>query len=80
VNSIQDLLKEVGTMKMTLNDLQADYVKRIESLTTVKNSYQLQHPSYVKLSSSSTKVEYLVKDNHKRKSLIEGLLSLFIVK
>lgn len=33
VNTIQQLLQEISTNKITLNDLQADYVKRIERLT-----------------------------------------------
>jgi hypothetical protein len=86
VKSIQELLKEVGTMKMTLNDLQADYVKRIERLT-IPPSYHLQHPSYVKLRhiASSSNIEYksLYEDNThtmKRKSLTQGLLSLFTIQ
>lgn len=85
VMSIQDLLKELGTMKMTLNDLQADYVKRIERLTTIQHissSSSLYHqPSTTTLVLlPSTKQEEFQQHQEPRppsKSFMQGLLSLF---
>lgn len=77
VYSIQKLLKEVGTMKMTLNDLQADYVKRIERLTNLNYipTYQLQHPSYVK----PIIPRMMENSNHRKSSFMQGFLSLFAI-
>lgn len=86
--SIQKLLREVGTMKMTLNDLQADYVKRIERLTSLQStflippisSYQLQHPSYVQSKHIASKIDYTTNTNENyKKSFMQGFLSLFAI-
>lgn len=89
VRSIQKLLKEVGTMKMTLNDLQADYVKRIERLTNLQSSflippissYQLQHPSYVQPRHIASKTDYTTMNTNEnyKKSFMQGFLSLFAI-
>lgn len=67
--TIQSLLKEIGTMKMTLNDLQADYVSRIERLTIIQPmlyAYYQQRQLY-----------RLENENNNKKSFMQGLLSLF---
>jgi hypothetical protein len=70
VIAIQALLKELGTMKMTLNDLQADYVKRIERLTTMP----LITSSYDYFKKQQVEQPEQVNNN---KSFMQGLLSLF---
>ncbi|KAG2237975.1 hypothetical protein INT48_002537 [Thamnidium elegans] len=64
--TIQSLLKEIGTIKMTLNDLQADYVKRIERLTIIQpmiSAYKQQR--------------HLSRLENEKKNFMQGLLSLF---
>lgn len=64
---IQSLLKEVCTIKMTLNDLQADYVIRIERLTIIQPMlsayHQQRHLSRI--------------ENENKKSFMKNLLSIF---
>lgn len=67
VLSIQALLKEVCTIKMTLNDLQADYVKRIERLTIIQPMISAYHQQR-----HLSRLEY-----ENKKSFMQGLLSLF---
>lgn len=64
--TIQSLLKEIGTIKMTLNDLQADYVKRIERLTIIQP-----------MISAYNQQRHLSRLESEKKNFMQGLLSLF---
>jgi hypothetical protein len=85
VLSIQGLLKELGTMKMTLNDLQADYVKRIERIQEISSSSSLLHyhshhqrPITIILPPRMNKEEQQQQQQQQpTKSFMQGLLSLF---
>lgn len=67
VTSIGALLKEVCTMKMTLNDLQADYVIRIERLTIIQPMLSAYHQQ-----------RHLSRlENENKKSFMKNLLSIF---
>ncbi|KAI7907673.1 uncharacterized protein BX663DRAFT_7505 [Cokeromyces recurvatus] len=81
VTCIKGLLQELGSMKMTLNDLQADYVRRIEQLT------QYPHGNYclTAMSLSKYKPDTLVQVKKERRQsknngFIQGLVSIFTVQ
>jgi hypothetical protein len=88
VNCIQQLLQEISTMKMTLNDLQADYVKRIERLTVTYTSSTILHSKEQQLTHISKLIHhpqpeslYTTSPNtsRKNKSFIKGFLSFFAI-
>lgn len=89
VNSIQQLLQEISTMKMTLNDLQADYVKRIERLTVTYTSSTILHSKEQQLTHISKLMHQQQpaspptmspnSSSRKNKSFIQGFLSFFTI-
>lgn len=90
VNCIQQLLQEISTMKMTLNDLQADYVKRIERLTVTYSSSTIFHSKEQQLTHISKLMHQQqqqqqqsqssydnIHNSRKNKGFMYGFLSFF---
>ncbi|KAI8079595.1 uncharacterized protein B0P05DRAFT_87498 [Gilbertella persicaria] len=81
VASIQQLLTEISTMRMTLNDLQADYVRRIERLTTSHTVYTSMVANYnIKHRIPKEFPQRIRKRSVENKaSFMQGLMSFFNV-
>ncbi|KAI8339294.1 hypothetical protein BD560DRAFT_439979 [Blakeslea trispora] len=80
---IQTLLKEISTMRMTLNDLQADYVRRIERLTNSHTHYTSMVANYnIKNRVPKAYPKRITKRRNpieRKETFMQGLVSFFSV-
>ncbi|OBZ81205.1 hypothetical protein A0J61_10744, partial [Choanephora cucurbitarum] len=80
---IQTLLKEISTMRMTLNDLQADYVRRIERLTTSHTHYTSMVANYnIRNRVPKSYPKRIAKRRHpieRKMTFMQGLISFFSI-
>ncbi|KAI8989340.1 hypothetical protein BDB01DRAFT_848521 [Pilobolus umbonatus] len=83
--SIKELLMEISNMRMTLNDLQADYVTRIERLINIQQHegssikmYQ-DHIRYRRELRHKREIQMDKQSTDKKQTFIQSLMTLFTI-